>query len=376
MERNANDRFYPSGLNSHFLGGYTHFNAYQLEMESIIRQARVDLHGDNAEHIVAVNSPQEHRPLQPRRGIILVHGLFESPYSMSSLFDSLCNEDTWVQNILLPGHGTRPGDLLDVTLEDWIKMLEFSLHCMHHIVDEISVIGMSTGASLALFSALNGAPIDKIVLFAPAIEIINPFASYSFLHQTISWAWHRAKWFSKAPERDYAKYQSICFNSVYQVARLTHRIQNMSHRCPCPMMMIITDDDEVVSTSANIDYFHEQTHPQKRLVLYSHERQPQTTEQISIVFSRDLKHKILDYSHPCLAVSPDHPHYGRAGDFQDDVHYHTWWGKNLPHRHDPEVYYGALKSVNLNNHHLHRIRYNPHFPELMVEIRQFLASSD
>ena len=56
-----------------------------------------------------------------RRGILLTHGLTDSPYSMRALGSFFQKNCFRVMAILLPGHGTQPGDLLDIHWQEWAK---------------------------------------------------------------------------------------------------------------------------------------------------------------------------------------------------------------------------------------------------------------
>ncbi|EHA15584.1 alpha/beta hydrolase [Halomonas sp. HAL1] len=59
------------------------------------------------------NTPFELRPDRPaKRGILLVHGLGASPWYFIVIATDMANDGWLVRSILLPGHGTRPADLM------------------------------------------------------------------------------------------------------------------------------------------------------------------------------------------------------------------------------------------------------------------------
>jgi len=218
-----------SGTNNRFGGPYSSFQEYIADSQMMIRQARLDLGGENADWIVQANSPAEFIPEEkPSKGILLIHGLFDSPFVLQSVFDYYRDKGFLVRSILLPGHGTVPGDLLSVRLDEWKKAVAFGIDSFKGQVDTLWVAGHSTGASLALYHAYQGAPIDKLILFAPAIKIKSAIDFTGNWHRLISWAWPRTKWFALREETDYAKYLSIPFNAAHQVFLLTKELAKLA----------------------------------------------------------------------------------------------------------------------------------------------------
>ena len=54
----------------------------------------------------------------PTGGVLLLHGLTDSPYSLRSLAEVLAGDGRRVVGLRLPGHGTAPSGLLQFELED------------------------------------------------------------------------------------------------------------------------------------------------------------------------------------------------------------------------------------------------------------------
>jgi len=50
----------------------------------------------------------------PKAGVLLLHGMSDSPYSLSSLGRRLHSAGAWVIGLRLPGHGTAPSGLVQV----------------------------------------------------------------------------------------------------------------------------------------------------------------------------------------------------------------------------------------------------------------------
>lgn len=57
-------------------------------------------------------------PAGPGGGVLLLHGMSDSPYSLRALGEALNERGYWVIGLRLPGHGTAPSGLLDVHWQD------------------------------------------------------------------------------------------------------------------------------------------------------------------------------------------------------------------------------------------------------------------
>ncbi len=64
------------------------------------------------------NRSFERPAASPAAGVLLVHGMSDSPYSMRALAQRLHAEGAWVVGLRVPGHGTAPVGLIDVEWED------------------------------------------------------------------------------------------------------------------------------------------------------------------------------------------------------------------------------------------------------------------
>ena len=72
--------------------------------------------------------PQLHRPNwnrsfelpvdTPLGGVLLLHGMSDSPYSLRALGETLNRYNYWVIGLRMPGHGTAPSGLTSITWEE------------------------------------------------------------------------------------------------------------------------------------------------------------------------------------------------------------------------------------------------------------------
>jgi esterase/lipase len=106
------------------------------------------------------------------KGIVLVHGLTDSPYYMGALASHFRKLNYNVYLPLLAGHGLRdPKGMEDVRLEDWKDNVRFALDTAAKKNRQVSIGGFSTGGALALYMAATHRKINGAVyLFSAALD--------------------------------------------------------------------------------------------------------------------------------------------------------------------------------------------------------------
>jgi alpha-beta hydrolase superfamily lysophospholipase len=171
---------------------------------------------------------------QPVGGILLLHGLSDSPYSMRSLGQLLHEKGFWVVGLRLPGHGTAPSGLLDVRWQDWAEATRVAArHVRERIGSQrpLHLIGFSNGAAVAVeyaISALEGESLPKVqkmVLLSPAIGVSKAavLAKWQARLSRVA-GLKKVAWTSIEPEFDPYKYNSFTVNAGQQIYELTRQI--------------------------------------------------------------------------------------------------------------------------------------------------------
>ena len=161
------------------------------------------------------------------RSVLLVHGLTDSPYYMRTLADVFYGAGYNVVAILLPGHGTRPEDLLKVRLAQWKQEVQFGLDIAGGLGGEVSLAGFSTGGALALDAVVRNyekaqpQPLGDVFLFSPALQIANKEVAEVCRIPDIE---HFKPWAEGAPdepEDNPYRYKKMALNAVCQLYHLT-----------------------------------------------------------------------------------------------------------------------------------------------------------
>ncbi len=365
--------FLPSGLNSSFNNPGKTFADYIAQTQTMITQARIDITSDSKDQILAANTPYNWVPSQAgkiKQGILLIHGLYDSPFTLKDLGQHFLKQGFMVRSILLPGHGTVPGDLLKIHRSEWIKAVDYGFESLRREVDRIFICAYSMGCSLALRKATETPDIHGLILLAPALKLYrNYWAQLCRWHGLISWMSADLKWYRKIAQKNYTKYESFNFDAAYQGCKLAQETRVLLQKKPLaiPLFIAQSSTDETVVAESVIDIFQQQPNPNNRLLIYRPVPNHAIEKRITQLTSYFPEKNILDFSHTCLPISPDNYFYGVQGIFKDFAHYQH----RAPAVTDA-VYMGSLSKKNLSQHIVQRLSYNPEFEHMLSTIDQFL----
>lgn len=308
------------------------FSEYIQKTRSIIENRRTDLEaaGDKADLIIDANCPYEYRPEgSPNQGALLIHGLLDCPFTLRDIGKQLQHSGILTRSILLPGHGTNPMDLMNISYHDWLQAVKYGIQSLKKEVGSVYLVGFSTGAALAIFQALQETDIAGIILLSPAIKVRAPVDFAATMHYRLNAFSKKKNWVFLCDEIDYVKYSSIAFNAVQQVAKISETVRNMSDErfFHTPMYMILSREDETISSHHAIDYFTTMRNPESRMLLYSSIEHSYPDSRIETRTGIYPEMSIKHLSHPGLPFSPDNSHYGKDGDYiyatrvSDDYYY-------------------------------------------------------
>lgn len=380
-------RHQASGLNTRFNGGQLSFVDYVAQSRSMIAKTHQAANPDELAKIVEGNAPFELKPEAScapgqgkpyRRGVLLTHGLTDSPYFMRSLAKFFQKNCFRVMAVLLPGHGTRPGDLLDVSWQEWAMAEAYGTDRLATEVDEVYLAGFSTGGALSIYQSQNDKRVRGLFLFSPALKVTS-LAALANVHKMYSWAAPSTKWLNLMPDKDFYKYESFPANAAAQIYALTKAVEAQSQTISIPVFAAASQDDTTVDTQATIDFMGKMHNPASRLVLYSTDpgRKPDgiAPGQLEMVNSVFPGQKILSSAHTAIMLPPEDAHYGAAGDYSNCLHYYPNEKQKYDacSNHRTADFQGELTKANLAAGTLRRLMYNPNYTALEISLEKFIA---
>ncbi|MCK5498690.1 MAG: alpha/beta fold hydrolase, partial [Gammaproteobacteria bacterium] len=163
-------------------------------------------------------------------GVLLLHGMSDSPYSLHNLGTRLHEEGAHVVGLRIPGHGTAPSGLVHVRWQDMAAAVKLAVQHLHEQVGDkpVYIVGYSNGGALALHYALSVIedptlpPLKKLLLISPEIGVTK-MAGLAIWQERIGYVLglEKLRWNDVLPEYDPFKYNSFAINAGDQAYRLT-----------------------------------------------------------------------------------------------------------------------------------------------------------
>ncbi|MBE9567089.1 MAG: alpha/beta fold hydrolase [Proteobacteria bacterium] len=172
-------------------------------------------------------------PKEPRGGVLLLHGLSDSPYSLRALAVTLYEQGYYVLGLRMPGHGTAPTGLVHASWQDMASAIKLAAAYVSENTGQqpMYIIGYSMGAAQAVSYSLDALQ-DERLRRADALVLISPAIGVSEIAALAVWQSRLAVllgidklvWNSIGPEYDPYKYTSFAVNAGDQMYRLTREI--------------------------------------------------------------------------------------------------------------------------------------------------------
>lgn len=167
---------------------------------------------------------------KPVAGVLLIHGLTDSPYSMRPVAEALHARGAYVLALRVPGHGTAPSALAGVKWQDMEAAVELAAR---HVAEKapgvpFRLVGYSNGGALAVryaINSLNGHEQPRatsMVLISPEMGVAK-VAGYAKWQERFGrvLGLKKLRWHSVAVEYDPFKYSSFPVNGGILAHELT-----------------------------------------------------------------------------------------------------------------------------------------------------------
>ncbi len=180
------------------------------------------------------------QPASIRGGVLLLHGMTDSPYTMRHLATMFQEQGLYVLNLRLPGHGTVPAELDRLSWQDWYEPVRFAAK---HVTEQIEndqpfyLVGYSNGGALALKYSMDSLDDDgtrtpdHVFLLSPMIGV-DPLARFSQLFNWVGYFdyFRQSRWLETYPEYDPHKYNSFPLHAALQSYLLTTSVKEQLQR--------------------------------------------------------------------------------------------------------------------------------------------------
>lgn len=368
----------PSGWrnNQNFLTNNS-FADYANAVTDEVRRYRIPFESNNADTEIAMASPVElplaaHCNSQENGIAILVHGLSDTAFSMRDIGSVLADVCYRSRVILLPGHGTKSGDLLTTRLSDWQDTLRYLIDQAATETDTILLVGFSLGGVLTLDAALQREnEIDGIIGISPAY-----YLSSENLTKLTPLLAPVIRWIDRGVADDAMRYEAMPTRGVAETWKAMKQArQNLEKTGPTnfPWMLAQSMDDAVVATALNEALW--KTHAansDSRLIRFVSTQEYPPEDRVVNLPGSSAADRVIALTHLAIHQSPDNPYYGKNGSYRN-------CGSNMPRAANQvdscelsdSLWYGVWDTEPKPGQALAMSTFNPSFNQLAEEIKTF-----
>ena len=368
--------------------GVQPFDDYLKEVESYLLKHRAFI-SDNKTQEITMNMPFECGTQYREIGVLLVHGLGDSPYFFRDVANAMCNEGIHVRTILLPGHGSKPGDMLNVSYEQWQQETNHHIRLFSEEVDNLYIGGFSTGANLttiASFSMAEELNIKGLIHFSPA------FKSRFFVSRLAPYIDSLFPWPNVEEEDNPSRYNSTAMpgfaayqESVNVLQDLFSQSEKRKRTLNLPVLMVVAEKDSVVDTTKIAEQFRDNFTHRRKCLLWQGEKKPDVPDNQLIMQTMNLpEQRISAASHMSTLFSEQNTLYGIESGFRicdngqgSDAEARckageeVWYG---PWGFEPEIENTKLISDQEERVYA-RLTYNPYFDRMVDQLLAFTGKT-
>jgi carboxylesterase len=214
------------------------------------------LHPENFPFFLSPKNPN-------RQAVLLVHGFSASPREMYLLGTTLQKNNFTVYGVRLPGHGTRPEDLLNRKAEEWQETVSRGYQSLLKMGFNVSVAGLSTGALLTLTLALKQQP-AKLLLLAPFLRLKHILAP---LAGPLSYLLPYQKQYISIAEQPFY-YQRRPLKGIVQINRLCQQLDGQLNLITTPSLILTSTGDAVIAKGTAAEIYRQLGSQRKQFHCY------------------------------------------------------------------------------------------------------------
>jgi carboxylesterase len=180
-------------------------------------------------------------------GALLCHGFTGTPQSLRPWAEHLAGEGITVRLPRLPGHGTTVSEANLTTWHDWYAELERNLLELSGQCDQVFVMGLSMGGTLALrLAEEHGEAVSGLVLVNPSLLTKRPDRFLLPALQLALHTWSGIASDIKKPGVTELAYDRVPLKAAYSLSKLWTVTRSDLDRVTQPILVFRSREDHVV----------------------------------------------------------------------------------------------------------------------------------
>lgn len=296
--------------------GQNSFAEYQKQTQEFVLKNRHFVLSNAHEELIN-NTPFEFIPEHPNgKAILLIHGLGDSPWTFRELGEMLSKNGYLVRGILLPGHGTKPEDMIAVDSHDWRRVVREQARLLEEKYSTVFLGGFSTGCNLATEYAYQDPKISGLLLFSPAFDVKTHLLSLVPVVGLF------VDWLKRPDEENMGvapfRYRSIPMPGLKAFKDTMDGVDQYLKSGPYdkPVLTVMSEHDSVIDTANLIQKLPKIfTNPDSVFIWYGPTEQTQDTRIQTRTDHLPDRH-IESFAHMSMTYSPKNFWYGEKGKYR------------------------------------------------------------
>lgn len=190
-------------------------------------------------------------------GILFIHGFTGSAYEGKDFATYFAEKGYTVWVPLLPGHGTNPEDLKDITWKDWYSYAEDCLLKFKEQCQRVVLTGQSMGGAIALALGAHHS-VDALITLAGAVflkdwrlkllPVVRHFLHYQYKSRGPDIS-------NKEAKKSSASYRKYPLKSVDDFLNMASFARENLSKIKDPLLLIHSRNDHTI-TFKNMDYIY------------------------------------------------------------------------------------------------------------------------
>jgi carboxylesterase len=182
-----------------------------------------------------------------RTGALLVHGFTGTPQSLRGWAQYLADAGLSVELPRLPGHGTTVAEANLTHWEDWYAEIERHLALLRERCDEVFVMGLSMGGTLAIrLAEEHGDEIAGLVLVNPSLLTKRPDRFLLPVLRLVKDTWAASPATSRSPASPSWPTTPLPVKAAYQLSQLWVHTRADLAKVTQPLLVLRSTEDHVV----------------------------------------------------------------------------------------------------------------------------------
>ena len=235
--------------------------------------------------------------VEPKAGVLLIHGLSASPAEMRPLGEFLSEQGLFAYGVRLKGHGTSPCDLDFRKIDQWYHSAFRGWEALRCYCDKIFVAGFSMGGCIALkLAAEHQHEVTGIVSISTPLRIRNKNILFASLANQINRLvavlpyLNGIKRFKKSfPENPGINYQNIPISAIHEFKKLMEQTEVSLGEIYQPALIIQSKGDPTVDPVSAEMIMKGITSKDKRLLMIDSNKHVIVLDKGSLVHQEILK---------------------------------------------------------------------------------------